>query len=91
MFALKLIESVLTNCHELFCKVCLSPLPIQDLYARQLFLNHCYVTEFQALTLITHHLFPLLLKTLSERSASPLSLRGTPNSIERVVNPNETK
>ena len=27
--------------------------------------------------LLQHHLFPLLLKTLSERSAFPLALRGT--------------
>lgn len=32
-FALELIESVLTNYHELFRKVCPSPLLIRDLYA----------------------------------------------------------
>ena len=32
-FALELIESVLTNYHELFRKVLLSSLPIRDLYA----------------------------------------------------------
>ena len=31
----------------------------------------------ELLILLQHHLFPLLLKTLSERSAFPLALRGT--------------
>jgi hypothetical protein len=35
-------------------------------------------TAFRTLTLITTPLLPLLLKTLSERSAFRLSLRGTP-------------
>jgi len=34
-------------------------------------------TAFRALNLITTPLFPLLLKTLSKRSAFPLALRGT--------------
>jgi hypothetical protein len=43
-FALALIESILTNCYELFCEVCLSsPLPIRDLYARQLISSHCHI------------------------------------------------
>ncbi|KAI0264313.1 guanine nucleotide exchange factor in Golgi transport N-terminal-domain-containing protein [Russula aff. rugulosa BPL654] len=52
-FALELIESVLTNHHELFRK------------------------HSELLMLLQHHIFPLLLKTLSEHSACPLSLRGT--------------
>jgi hypothetical protein len=74
-FALELIESVLTNYHELFRKVCLSsPSPIRDMYA-----NSCpQITQHsELLILLQHHLFPLLLKTLSERSAFPLALRGT--------------
>ena len=43
-FALELIESVLTNYHELFRKVCLSsPLPIRDLCGQQLSSNHSHV------------------------------------------------
>jgi hypothetical protein len=34
-------------------------------------------TTFQALTIIAHHIFPLLLKPLSERSGFPFALRGT--------------
>jgi Guanine nucleotide exchange factor in Golgi transport N-terminal len=66
-FALKLVESVLTNYHKLFRvrKVCLSsPLPIRDLYASSYSLINIMFTAFQALTLITlqYHLFHLLLK-----------------------------
>jgi hypothetical protein len=39
-------------------------------------------TAFRALNLLQHHLFSLLFKPLSERSAFPLTLRGT-----RVVSP----
>ncbi|KAF8267460.1 hypothetical protein EI94DRAFT_1730637 [Lactarius quietus] len=52
-FALELIESVLTNYHDLFRK------------------------HSDLLLLLRHHLSPLLLKTLSERSTFPLTLRGT--------------
>ncbi|KAH9169937.1 hypothetical protein EDB89DRAFT_1853941 [Lactarius sanguifluus] len=52
-FALELIESVLTNYHDLFRK------------------------HTELLLLLRHHLSPLLLKTLSERSTFPLTLRGT--------------
>ncbi|KAF8260132.1 hypothetical protein EI94DRAFT_1749458 [Lactarius quietus] len=52
-FALELIESVLTNYHDLFRK------------------------HSELLLLLRHHLSPLLLKTLSERSTFPLTLRGT--------------
>jgi hypothetical protein len=83
-FALELIESGLTNYHQLFRKVCLSsPLPIQDLYASSSSYPQITVmfTAFRALTLITtpplHHLFSLLLKVLSERSAFLLPLCGT--------------
>ena len=52
-FALELIESVLTNYHELFRKVCPSPLLIRDL----LFSNVMFVA-FRALNLITTPPFP---------------------------------
>jgi Guanine nucleotide exchange factor in Golgi transport N-terminal len=77
-FALELIESVLTNYHELFRKVCLfSPLPIRDLYASSCPQSLSCSQHPELLILLQHHLFPLLLKTLSERSAFPLALRGT--------------
>jgi hypothetical protein len=72
-----LIESKLTNCHQLFRKVCLfSPLPIRDLYANSCPQITFMFTAFRALALSQHHLFPCSSK-LSERSAFPLALRGT--------------
>ena len=70
-FALELIESVLTNYHELFRRVRFSSLFIQVLSCN----SHPQHSEL--LLLLQHHLFPLLLKTLSERSPFPLALRGT--------------
>jgi hypothetical protein len=53
-FALELIESVLTNYHELFRKVCLSSsLPIRDLYASSCPQIAVMFTAFRALALIT--------------------------------------
>ena len=53
-FALELIESVLTNYHELFRKVHLSsPLPIRDLYASSCSQITIMFTAFRALNLIT--------------------------------------
>jgi hypothetical protein len=58
-FALELIESVLTNYHELFRKVCLSsPLPIRDLYASSCPQITLMFTAFRALNLITTPPFP---------------------------------
>ena len=34
-------------------------------------------TASRAIAIIAHHIFPLLLKTLSDRSAFPFALRGT--------------
>ena len=52
--AVELIESILTNYHELFRKVCLSsPLSIRDLYASTCPQIILMFTEFRALTLIT--------------------------------------
>lgn len=39
--------------------------------------SHKYAQHSELLLLLRHHLCPLLLKTLSERSAFPLTLRGT--------------
>ena len=53
-FALELIESVLTNYHQLFCRVRLSsPLPVRDLYASSCPQITVMFTAFRALTLIT--------------------------------------
>jgi hypothetical protein len=58
-FALELIESVLTNYHELFRKVCLvTPLPIRDLYANSCPQITLMSTAFRALNLITTPPFP---------------------------------
>ncbi|KAI0263894.1 hypothetical protein BGY98DRAFT_1103745 [Russula aff. rugulosa BPL654] len=77
-FALELIKNILTNYHQLFYKVCLSSfLPIRDLYASSCLQITLTFTGFRALLLLQHHLFALLLKALSERSAFPLAFRGT--------------
>jgi Guanine nucleotide exchange factor in Golgi transport N-terminal len=44
---------------------------------RQLSSNHSHVQHSELLLLLQHHPFPLLLKTLFERSAFLLALRGT--------------
>ena len=71
-FALELIESVLTNYHELFRKVRFSSFSIRVVLTLSSSPQHP-----ELLLLLQHHLFPLLLKTLSERSPFPLALRGT--------------
>ena len=75
-FALELIESVLTNYHELFRKVRFST-SIRGLCASVVLTRLSRIQHSELLLLLQHHLFPLLLRTLSERSAFPLSLRGT--------------
>ncbi|KAG2129622.1 hypothetical protein DEU56DRAFT_741289 [Suillus clintonianus] len=60
-FALELIESVLTNYHELFRKATHSNV-------RQ---------HSELLMLLQHHLCPLILKSLSDRHVFPLTLRCT--------------
>jgi hypothetical protein len=75
-FALELIESVLTNYHELFRNVRLPVTylrPVASSCPQSLTCSQ----HSELLILLQHHLFPLLLKTLSERSAFPLALRGT--------------
>ena len=58
-FALELIESVLTNYHELFRKVCLfSPLPTRDLYASSRPQITLMSAAFRAFNLITTSPFP---------------------------------
>ena len=71
-FALELIESVLTNYHELFHKVRGAFSHLRPVLKRSSYPQHP-----ELLLLLRHHLCPLLLKTLSERSAFPLTLRGT--------------
>ena len=72
-FSLELVESVLTNYHQLFCKVCFSSFTHPRTVCESLPCSQ----HSELLLLLQHHLFPLLLKTLSERSVVPLSLRGT--------------
>ena len=69
-FALELIESVLTNYHELFRRV-------SSLFAlrEHTLIIDCQHTEL--LLLLQHHLCPLLLKSLSDRPVFPLTLRST--------------
>ncbi len=79
--ALELVKSVLTNYHQLSTRCfsdCLSHLrPV----SQQLSSNHYYVhsipSPYSYYNTIQLHPFPLLLKTLSERSAFPLVIRGT--------------
>jgi hypothetical protein len=84
-FALELIESVLTNYHQLFHKVCLSfPVPFTYLrpVCQQLPSNDSHALKHSGLLLsLQHHHFSLLLKTLSERSAFPPVLCGTPAPV----------
>jgi hypothetical protein len=68
-FALELIESVLTNYHGLFHRVCSCSQPSRRLLT---FSKHP-----ETLILLQHHLSPLLLKSLSERPTFPLTLRAT--------------
>ena len=49
-FTLELIDRVLTNYHQLFRKVCLSFLPIRDLYASSCPQFTIMFTKLQALT-----------------------------------------
>jgi hypothetical protein len=73
-----LIESVLTNYHELFRKVCLSsPYPSQTCMPAVVLKPLPYPQHSELLLLSQHQLFLLLLKTLSERSGFLLSLHGT--------------
>jgi hypothetical protein len=69
-FALELIESVLTNYHDLFRKV-------RRLQSSSLRWLTCDPQHSELLLLLQHHLSPLLLKTLSERPLFPLTLRST--------------
>lgn len=76
-FALELIESVLTNYHQLFRKVSPPLYPSETCMPVLVLKSLSSSRHSELLLLLQHHLFPLLLKTLSERSAFPLSLRGT--------------
>lgn len=69
-FALELIESVLTNYHDLFRKVG---------YCHLRAYTACSQGEqhSELLLLLQHHLCPLLLKALSDRPSFPLTLRST--------------
>jgi hypothetical protein len=69
-FALELIESVLTNYHELFRKASLSVL-----FSQLILMALWQHTEL--LMLLQHHLCPLILKSLSDRHVFPLTLRCT--------------
>jgi hypothetical protein len=75
--ALEPIESVLTNCHQLFRNVCLS-FPVPFTYPTcmpAVALKRLSCSQHsELLLLLQHHLFPLLLKTLSECSAFPPAL-----------------
>ena len=69
-----LLTNVLTNYHQLFCKVCLSSfLPIRDLYAGSYLQSPSCSEHSELLLLLQHHLFALLLKALSDRFAFPLA------------------
>lgn len=68
-FAMELIESTLTNYHNLFYKVCYSPF--------LLLLYSWLVQHREFLLLLQHNLCPFLLKCLSERPIFPLTLRAT--------------
>lgn len=70
-FALELIESVLTNYHELFRKVSL-----HFKFTHVPLIFHSF-QHFELLALLRHHLCPLLLKTMSDRPIFPLTLRST--------------
>jgi hypothetical protein len=69
-FALELIESVLTNYHDLFRKVC---------YCMHVLPGICSqpVQHTELVLLLQLHLCPLLLKALSDRPLFPLTLRCT--------------
>ncbi|TFY73222.1 hypothetical protein EWM64_g10790, partial [Hericium alpestre] len=71
-FALELIESVLTNYHDLFRKVgCLVHVTgVQQNEAG-------FVQHPELLLLLRHHLCPMLHKALSDRPLFPLTLRST--------------
>jgi hypothetical protein len=69
-FALELIESVLTNCHPVIRKVGARP----DLYILRL----TNISQHpEQLTLLSHHLCPFLIRSLSDRPGTsfPLTLR----------------
>jgi hypothetical protein len=74
-FTLELIESVLTNHHELFPR-CVSPPLIRDLYASSCPRITLMFTAFRALNLITTPPFPPAPQR-SPSSAFPLALHGT--------------
>ena len=74
-FALELIESVLTNYHQLFRKVSPPLYPSKTCMPVLVLKSLSSSRHSELLLLLQHHLFPLLLKTLSERSAFPLLLR----------------
>jgi hypothetical protein len=79
-FALELTKNVLTNYHQLFCKArCASPpFYLSETYMPAVVFKSPSCSQHSGLLLLLqHHLFALLLKTLSERSAFPLALRGT--------------
>ena len=66
------------NYYQLFRKVCVSsPLPIRDPCAISCPEITSCSQHFELILLLQHRLFPMFLKTLSERSASQLALRGT--------------
>jgi Guanine nucleotide exchange factor in Golgi transport N-terminal len=66
------------NYYQLFRKMCLSfPLPIRDLYAVSCPEITSCTQHFELILLLQRRLFPILLMTLSKRSASRLALRGT--------------
>jgi Guanine nucleotide exchange factor in Golgi transport N-terminal len=80
-FALELIESVLTNYHKLFHKVCLSsPLPIQDMYASSCPQITLMFTAFQALTHYKTTSSPYFLKCFPSAPLSRLPSAATVSS-----------
>lgn len=70
-FALELLESILTNYHDLFRKV--SRLRVQFAPLSQ----HISMQHTELLIVLQHLLCPLLLKNLSDRLPFPLTLRCT--------------
>jgi Guanine nucleotide exchange factor in Golgi transport N-terminal len=70
-FALELVESVLTNYHELFRKVGSNFILFRG------FLTLTFTQHSELILLLRHHLCPLLLKSLSDRPQFPLLLRCT--------------
>ncbi len=77
-FALELIESVLTNYHDLFRKVSNHHRDTTIAVSPHYRVAHIMLLQHdELLLLLQHHLCPLLLKALSDRPSFPLTLRST--------------